>query len=96
MSRYMGGGWIKHVKDDGGRSGAGYKGRAGDCVARALSIATGLPYREVYARLAAETGAQRATKRAPKRPASANRGISVRRRWFKATWRSWVSSGYRR
>jgi hypothetical protein len=74
---------MEHVKDDGGRTAAGYKGSAGDCVARSISIATGLPYDEVYARLAAETGAQRASKKTPKRPASANRGINVRRKWFK-------------
>ena len=68
---------MKNVKDDGGRTAAGYKGRAGDCVARSISIATGLPYNEVYARLAAETGAQRASKRTPKRPASADHGINT-------------------
>jgi hypothetical protein len=34
---------------DGGRAAAGFKGRAsGDCVTRAIAIATGKPYREVY------------------------------------------------
>jgi hypothetical protein len=36
------------VQDDGGRAAAGYRGEAGDCVARAVAIATGLPYQEVY------------------------------------------------
>lgn len=36
------------VYDDGGRAAAGFKGTAGDCVCRAISIATQLPYREVY------------------------------------------------
>jgi len=40
------------VYDDGGRSAAGFKGTAGDCVTRALAIATGTPYREMYDRLA--------------------------------------------
>ncbi|AOS94918.1 hypothetical protein AN480_28150 (plasmid) [Mycobacterium intracellulare subsp. chimaera] len=35
--------------NDGGRAAAGYKGPAGDCVTRAISIATTLPYRDVYA-----------------------------------------------
>jgi hypothetical protein len=35
--------------NDGGRQAAGYKGSAGDCAVRAIAIATGLPYREVYA-----------------------------------------------
>ncbi len=40
---------IKFVHDDGGRWAAGFKGqKAGDCVTRAIAIATGLPYRQVY------------------------------------------------
>src|SRR5271167_730335 len=34
--------------DDGGRRAAGYKGKAGDCVVRAISIATGKPYQQIY------------------------------------------------
>ena len=36
------------VENDGGRSAAGYRGIAGDCVARAIAIATGIVYGEVY------------------------------------------------
>ncbi len=39
------------VYDDGGRASAGYKGEAGDCVSRAIAIATGLPYQRVYSDL---------------------------------------------
>jgi hypothetical protein len=39
---------MKWVYDDGGRADAGFKGNAGDCVARSISIATETPYREVY------------------------------------------------
>lgn len=40
---------IPFLKHDGGRAAAGYKGEAaGDCVTRAIAIATGKPYREVY------------------------------------------------
>ncbi len=35
--------------NDGGRAAAGYKGKARDCVTRAIAIATGTPYHEVYA-----------------------------------------------
>lgn len=35
--------------NDGGREQAGYKGTTGDCVTRAVAIATGRPYQEVYA-----------------------------------------------
>lgn len=34
--------------NDGGRSQAGYKGSTSDCVTRAIAIATGRPYKEVY------------------------------------------------
>lgn len=36
------------VYDDGGRAAAGFKGTTGDCVCRAISIATEKPYKEVY------------------------------------------------
>ena len=36
------------VYDDGGREAAGFRGDAGDCVTRAIAIATRRPYREVY------------------------------------------------
>lgn len=38
--------WFKF--NDGGRAAAGYKGHAGDCVTRAVAIATGKPYQEIY------------------------------------------------
>jgi len=34
--------------NDGGREEAGYLGEVGDCVTRAIAIATGVPYRQVY------------------------------------------------
>jgi len=39
---------IPFVFDDGGREAAGFRGIAGDCAVRAIAIATGKPYREVY------------------------------------------------
>ncbi|QEG37711.1 hypothetical protein [Bythopirellula goksoeyrii] len=39
------------VKHDGGRSDAGYRGKAGDYVIRAIAIAAGLSYLLVYAEL---------------------------------------------
>jgi hypothetical protein len=76
---------MEYVYDDGGRAAAGYKGGAGDCVARSVAIASGLPYAEVYARLAKGEGSQRASKktRGKKRVATARDGISVTRKWFK-------------
>ena len=40
------------VLDDGGREAAGFRGKTGDCVTRAIAIATEVPYAEVYAALA--------------------------------------------
>lgn len=70
---------IRFVADDGGRAAAGFRGGAGDCVTRAIAIATGLSYREAYdlvneagraerhregaRRSAARTGVQRTTTR---------------------------------
>lgn len=39
---------MKWVFDDGGRAEAGFKGRTGDCVCRAIAIATQHPYKEIY------------------------------------------------
>jgi hypothetical protein len=39
------------VFNDGGRAEAGFKGIAGDCVCRAIAIATMTPYKVVYDRL---------------------------------------------
>jgi hypothetical protein len=37
--------------DDGGRSAAGYRGMAGDCVVRSIAIATQRPYQEIFERV---------------------------------------------
>jgi len=67
---------------DGGRKAAGFTAKAkGDCVARAIAIASGRPYAEVHARLAAGRGSQRATPRTGKQEASADNGVHVRRKW---------------
>jgi hypothetical protein len=36
------------IYNDGGRRQAGYAGSTGDCVTRAIAIATGIPYQQVY------------------------------------------------
>ena len=71
------------IQDDGGRTAAGFKGSAGDCVARSIAIASGRPYAEIYAALADGTGSQRATTRSAKRSRSARNGINVKRKWFR-------------
>jgi hypothetical protein len=66
------------VYDDGGRRAAGYRGDAGDCVVRALAIASQVPYATVYTALAQGTGRELRS-----RGASPRSGIRVRRQWFK-------------
>lgn len=39
---------MKFTFNDGGRKEAGFKGETGDCVTRAIAIATEKPYQEVY------------------------------------------------
>ena len=39
---------MKFVNDDGGRAAAGFIGTTGDCVTRAIAIATQRPYQEIY------------------------------------------------
>lgn len=69
---------MKYTYNDGGRTAAGFKGHAGDCVARSIAIASGKPYREIYAALAEGMGNERKSK-----GATARNGISVKRKWFK-------------
>lgn len=45
--------------DDGGRAAAGYRGATGDCVVRAIAIATGRPYQEIYDRVNAAAVCER-------------------------------------
>tara|TARA_B100000131_G_scaffold322233_1_gene375506 strand:+ start:1621 stop:2073 length:453 start_codon:yes stop_codon:yes gene_type:complete len=73
--------------NDGGRADAGFKGKTGDCVARAVAIASGLPYKEVYDRLAEGNATQRVSKRTrglkKNGVKTASHGINVTRKWFK-------------
>jgi hypothetical protein len=69
---------MRYQHDDGGRAAAGFKGSAGDCVARAVAIASGRPYAEVYAALSGGAGRERKT-----RGASARNGVHTTRKWFK-------------
>ena len=55
------------VFHDGGRAFAGYRGTTGDCVTRAIAIATGKPYQEVYDALNRLAQGERLGKRKRKR-----------------------------
>jgi hypothetical protein len=69
---------LPFVYDDGGRAAAGFRGRADDCVARAVAIAAALPYADVYASIAKGVGAERGSN-----AATARRGVRTRRKWFR-------------
>jgi hypothetical protein len=73
------------VADDGGRAAAGFKGEAGDCVARSIAIAADLPYATVYEALAAGNASQRRTKNDTRHSGrrTARNGIQVKRKWFR-------------
>ena len=69
--------------NDGGRAEAGFSGKAGDCVCRAIAIATGIPYIEVYNKLAEGNASQRRGKgETSKRGKTASNGITTKRKWF--------------
>lgn len=57
---------LPFVFDDGGRALAGRKGHVGDCVARAIAIATQTPYLDVIALINARAGKAIAQKGVPK------------------------------
>lgn len=61
---------IRFVEDDGGREAAGFKGSAGDCVVRAISIAGSLDYQTVYNAL------WRWSRRIERHPSSPRNGVS--------------------
>jgi hypothetical protein len=75
------------VEDDGGRADAGFRGEAGDCVCRAAAIASGLPYAEVYAALAAANQSHGG-------PRSAREGIrpQAMRDYFAALGWAWTAT----
>lgn len=69
------------VYDDGGRAAAGYKGRTGDCVCRAVAIAGRVPYQGVYDHIIDVGKRERMTKRQGSRshPRTGVRKRSTRR-----------------
>lgn len=75
---------MKFIYNDGGRAKAGFRGSADDCVCRAITIASGLPYAKVYEALAEGNASQRRGKHDKgKRQRTARSGINTTRKWFK-------------
>jgi hypothetical protein len=64
---------MQWVHDDGGRAAAGFKGTTGDCVTRAIAIATGIPYLQIYDAL--NQVAQRERPRSGSRRSHARTGV---------------------
>lgn len=61
---------------DGGRGAAGFKGMAsGDCVTRAIAIATGAPYLDVYQYVNSFGKAERSSKQRRGKKSSASTGV---------------------
>lgn len=69
---------MKVIITDGGRKTAGFQGGTGDCVVRAVAIASGLSYEQVYKSLALGMGTQRGSS-----GKTCRKGISTTRKWFK-------------
>lgn len=73
--------------NDGGRKAAGFRGHTGDCVCRAIAIASGLPYTLVYNRLAEGNATQRRSKLNAGHRATgirtASHGIMTHHKWFR-------------
>jgi len=65
---------MQWIENDGGRAEAGYLGSAGDCVTRAIAIATEQPYQTVYDALNSLRKGMRQTKRV--RGSTARDGVS--------------------
>lgn len=67
----------RFVYDDGGRKAAGYQGATGDCVTRAIAIATGLSYQDVYDRVNAFGKRERRGRRRRGGRSSARTGVHI-------------------
>jgi len=76
---------MKMIYNDGGRSKAGRKGTANDCVCRSIAIATGKPYKEIYDALNELAKSERIGKR-KRSKSSAREGV------YKATYKKYLAS----
>lgn len=82
---------MRFVFNDGGRSKAGFKGVAGDCVCRAITIAENRPYKEIYDELNELGKSERLGKR-KKGKSSARNGVyrNTLKKYLKALGWTWV------
>ena len=78
--------WVQYFQyNDGGRANAGFKGDTGDCVTRAIAIATEKPYKEVYNVLNQLAKKERTGKR-KKKVSNSRTGV------YKQTYREYLES----
>lgn len=82
---------MKFIYNDGGRKDAGYKNSTSDCVTRAISIATQIPYQDVYNSINELSKKERITKRKRKK-SNAETGVFKRtiRKYMKSIGWKWV------
>ena len=78
--------------DDGGRSVAGFKGKTGDCVVRAIAIAAKKPYKEVYDALEWRNRCYAVEKRGRVAKKLKARGASPRNGNFKEVYTDYIES----
>ena len=76
-------GGMKFIYNDGGRKAASFQGSTGDCVVRAVAIATEQSYQTVYDALSDGTRGQRHSKRHPRGQRTVRNGVDTRSKWFK-------------
>lgn len=81
---------------DGGRAAAGYRGKTGDCVVRAIAVATGRAYQDVYDQI--NQIAERERPRGRKKRSDARTGVhkpTIRRymEWIGWTWTPTMAIG---
>jgi hypothetical protein len=62
--------------DDGGRAASGRRGHAGDCVVRAIAIATGADYDDTYDRMARGNASLAVRRDGSRRARSARNGVA--------------------
>jgi hypothetical protein len=65
---------MKFIYHDGGREAAGFRGKTGDCVVRAIAIATRMPYQQVY-EMVNKAGAQERESKRRRNKSSARTGV---------------------
>ena len=80
------------ILNDGGRAEAGFKGSTGDCVVRAIAIASGLPYLQVYNDLKALNKKHAETRRSRVAKTLKHKGSTPRNGNYKEVYHDYILS----